>query len=77
MTENEGMEGHGFLESKMGKTIMVILSVFLIFAGPTYIVYGLNVVLKVNTYASFAVGLVLFVIGMVLMWQLVKKKIVT
>jgi hypothetical protein len=77
MTENESMEGHGFLESKMGKTIMVILSVFLIFAGPTYIVYGLSVVLGLNLTASFAVGLVLFIVGIILMWQLVKRKIVT
>jgi hypothetical protein len=77
MTENESMEGHGFIESKMGKTIMVILSVFLIFAGPTYIVYGLSVVLGLNLMASFAVGLVLFIVGIILMWQLVKRKIVT
>jgi len=52
------------------------LSVFLIFAGPTYVIYGLAVLLKVNVVASFGTGFVLFVVGLVLMRYLVQKKIV-
>jgi hypothetical protein len=79
MTENKdtNIEAQGFLDSKIGKTIMVVLAVFLIFAGPTYIIYGLAVMLKVGYLASFSVGFVLFVVGLVLMWYLAKKKIIS
>lgn len=75
MSENE--EKIGFINSKFGKTLLTIISVFLIFAGPTYIIYGLAVVLNINLVASFAVGLVLFIIGLVMMRFLVQKKIIS
>jgi hypothetical protein len=62
------------LSSKFWRTLLTLLSVFLIFAGPTYVVYALAVLLEVNLVASFAVGFVLFALGLVLMWYLVKKK---
>lgn len=75
MSENE--EKIGFINSKFGKTLLTIISVFLIFAGPTYIIYGLAVVLNINLVASFAVGLVLFIVGLVMMRFLVQKKIIS
>lgn len=66
-----------FATSKFGKVLLTILSVVLIFAGPTYVIYALVVVLGVNIGASFAVGFVLFAIGLVLMRYLVQKKIIT
>jgi len=75
MTQNE--ENNSFITSKVGKTLLTIIAVFLIFAGPTYIIYGLTVVLKVNTVASFATGFVLFIVGLVMMRFLVQKKIIT
>ena len=78
MTQNENtVESTSFLDSKFGKTLMIILSVILIFAGPTYIIYGLAVVLGVNLMASFIVGLSLLIVGLIMMMYLVRKKIIT
>ena len=78
MTQNENtVESTSFLDSKFGKTLMIILSVILIFAGPTYIIYGLAVVLGVNLMASFIVGLSLFIVGLIMMIYLVRKKIIS
>ena len=67
----------GFVSSKFGRVLLTIVSMFLIFAGPTYIVYGLAVLLSVDLTASFVVGFVLFIIGLVIMRYLVQKKIIT
>jgi uncharacterized membrane protein len=74
MTQNE--ESNSFITSKFGKTVLTIIAVFLIFAGPTYIIYGLAVLLKVNMAASFATGFILFIVGLVIMRFLVKMKII-
>jgi hypothetical protein len=78
MTENEGNQSveSGLITSKFGRTLLTILSVFLIFAGPTYIIYALAIVLRVNFAASFGVGFALFAAGILLMWYLLKKKVV-
>jgi len=65
------------MESKFGKTLMVIVSMILVFAGPTYIVYALAGVLHVNLMASLAVGFALFAVGMVMVFYLVHKKIIS
>ena len=74
MTQNEE---NNFITSKFGRTLLTIVSVLLIFAGPTYIIYGLAVVLNVNIAVSFAIGIVMLVVGLVIMRFLVIKKIVT
>jgi hypothetical protein len=56
---------------------MTIVAVFLTFAGPTYVVYGLSVIIKVDLAASFVVGLVLFIVGIFMMRYLVSKKIIS
>jgi hypothetical protein len=79
MTENEEIKAmdNSFMSSKFGKVFLTIVSVFLVFAGPTYIVYGLSIVLKVDFAASFAIGFALFIIGLVMMRYLVQKKIIS
>jgi hypothetical protein len=79
MAQSEKMKtaDNSFIESKFGKVFLTIISVILIFAGPTYIIYGLAVIIKVDLAASFAVGFVLFIIGLVMMRYLVQKKIIT
>jgi uncharacterized membrane protein len=69
--------GNSFLETKLGKVAATLVAVLLIFAGPTYFVYGLAEVLKVNLAASVAVGFVLLVVGLFLMRFLVQKKIIS
>lgn len=74
MTE---IEDTGFITSKFGRTLLTIVTVFLIFAGPTYVVYGLAVIIKVDLAASLVTGLALFVVGLVMAGYLVRKKIIT
>lgn len=79
MTEDEEniTEESGFLSSKFTRIVLVILSGFLIFVGPTYIIYALAVLLNANIVASFAIGFVLFVVGLVLMRYLLSKKVIS
>lgn len=64
------------LDSKFWRTSLLILAVLLVFAGPTYVPYVLNGLLNVNYVASVVVGLVLLVIGLVLVYFLVRKKVI-
>jgi hypothetical protein len=76
MTEDsENVQVSGF-ESKFVKVAMTIVAVFLIFIGPTYIPYLLSDVLKVDYIASIAIGAVLFIVGLVLLIYLIRKKVI-
>jgi hypothetical protein len=76
MTEDsENVRVSGF-ESKFVKVAMTIVAVFLIFIGPTYIPYLLADVLKVDYIASIAIGAVLFIVGLVLLIYLIRKKVI-
>lgn len=70
MTETQTL-----LSSKFWRTLLTLVSVILIFAGPTYGIYALAVLLKVNLAASAATGFVLFLVGITLMWYLLKNKV--
>jgi hypothetical protein len=74
---NEDRSSGGFdLSSKFWRTFLVIVAALLIFVGPTYIPYLLVGLLKVNYVASIVSGFVLLIIGLVLMWFLVRKRII-
>ena len=76
MTENnENIQVSG-LDSKFMKVALTIVAVFLIFVGPTYIPYLLSDVLKVDYIASIAVGAVLFIVGLVMLIYLIRKKVI-
>ena len=80
MTENEEIQtlkNTSFMESKFGKVVITIIAVFLVFAGPTYVIYGLSVIIKVDLAASAVVGLVLFIIGLFMIRSLVQKEIIS
>jgi len=74
--ENNEVEVGG-IESKFTRIALTIVSVFLIFVGPTYVPYLLSDVLKLNYYASIGIGLVLFIVGLVLLIFLIRKKAIT
>ncbi len=74
---SQTQENNSFVSSKFGKVLLTLVSVLLIFAGPTYVVYGLAVVINLNLAASFLIGLVLFIVGLFMMRFLVQKKIIT
>jgi len=76
MTENtENVQVSG-LDSKFMKVVMTIIAVFLIFIGPTYIPYLLSGVLHVDYIASISVGAVLFIVGLVMLVYLIRKKVI-
>jgi hypothetical protein len=75
MTEDESA-GMFDVNSKLMRTALVIVAVLLIFAGPTYVPYVMNGILKVDYVASVIVGIVLLVAGIGLLWFLVRKKII-
>ncbi len=79
MTQNEEIKAadSGFMSTKFGKLLFTIVAVFLTFAGPTYIIYVLNVALNMDLAAAALTGFILFIIGLVMMRYLVKLKIIT
>jgi hypothetical protein len=77
MTEkNINVEVSG-LESKFSKIALTLVAVLLIFIGPTYVPYLMADVLKIEYFASIGVGLVLFIVGLVLLVYLIRKKVIT
>ena len=76
MTKDENVEVTG-IYSKFWRITLVILSMLLIFVGPTYVLYVLADVLKRDYFASIGVGFVLFLIGMGSMLFLIRKKLIT
>jgi len=74
--ENNEVEVGG-IESKFTRIALTIVSVFLIFVGPTYVPYLLSDVIKLNYYTSIGIGLVLFIVGLVLLIFLIRKKAIT
>ena len=79
MAENDENNDVGKFDvsSKFWRVLLMIAAVFLIFAGPTYFSYLLFNILNVNYFASIASGLALFIVGLLLMWFLIRKKIIT
>jgi hypothetical protein len=66
------------LSSKFWKTFLVVLAVFLTFAGPTYMVYVVFLkILKLDYIVSMASGFALFIVGLVLIWYLIKRKVIS
>ena len=78
MVENDENDNVGRFDvsSKFLRVLLVIVAVVLIFAGPTYVSYLLFDVLNVNYVASVVSGFSLFITGFVLMWFLIRKKII-
>ena len=74
MSEDESA-GIFDINSKFMRTSLLIITVLLIFAGPTYVPYVL-ISLNIYYWASVLVGLVLLIVGLVLLWFLIRKKIV-
>jgi len=65
------------LKSRPWKAFLVVLAAFLTFAGPTYVVYVLLNVLDISYAVSMVSGFVLLVAGLVLLWYLIKNKVIS
>jgi cytochrome c biogenesis protein CcdA len=76
-TNSEDKSVGGFdLNSKFMRVFLVIVAALLVFAGPTYVPYVLVDVLNLNQVAAIVFGFVLLVMGLALMWYLIRKKII-
>jgi hypothetical protein len=73
MTENKGID----LESKFTKITLIVVTVFLIFVGPTYIPYLLENVLNIGFIASLAIGTVLLGVGLIMALFLIRKRVIS
>ncbi len=69
-------ENKGFMASKYVKMLMVILMAFLLFGGP-YFVYLIYDALGMSFLYAFIAGCTSILLGLVLMWYLIKVKIIT
>ena len=72
--ENVSVTG---IYSKFWRISLVILSMLLVFVGPTYVPYAMSNVLKINYFASISIGLILFIAGMGFILFLIRKKLIT
>ena len=78
MVENdENYDDRFDMDSKFLRILLIIATVFLLFAGPTYIPYLLSNILNLGSFVSVVVGAVLFAAGVFLMVFLVRKKIIS
>jgi phosphoglycerol transferase MdoB-like AlkP superfamily enzyme len=66
----------GLMSSKYWKLLLVILAGLFIFGAP-YVVYLASKVLKRGVFFSFAGGLLSLIIGFLLVWYLIKNKVIT
>jgi hypothetical protein len=74
-SENDSV-GSFDIDSKFMKILLVLATVFLIFAGPTYVSYLLSEVFNLNYLVAVSVGFSLFLLGLFLVYFLVKRKII-
>lgn len=78
MVENdENYDDRFDIDSKFLRVLLIIATVFLLFAGPTYIPYLLSNILNLGSFISVVVGAVLFATGVFLIVFLVRKKIIS
>jgi hypothetical protein len=76
MTEEKQQTRTGFLSSKYWRMILVLIMGVLLFGAP-YFVYVFIEVLKVRFLISTIVGVAAVFVGLLLMWYLIKKKVIT
>ena len=76
MTERNENMNVDVTYSKFTRIAFIVISMILIFAGPTYVPYVMDKV-NINGYISTGVGALLFIVGIAFMMFLVKKKVIT
>ncbi len=76
MTQEKQSTKAGFTSSKYIKMLLVIIMALLLFGGP-YVLYVIYNVVKLSfTYSAIA-GLSTIVLGLLLLWYLIRAKIIT
>jgi hypothetical protein len=76
MTEEKQQIKPGMLESKYWKVVFTIIAAVLTFGSP-YLVYVMTKALGMGWFISIGSGGVLFMVGLVLIWYLIKKKVIS
>ena len=76
MTQEKTPENKSFTSSKYVKMLLVILMGFLLIGGP-YVVYIIYSVLEMRFLYAAIAGAASVVLGLVLMWYLIRVKIIT
>lgn len=56
-------------------TLLIVLTALLLFAGPTYVIFILVNILGVNYFVSLVFGFGLFLIGLALLFRLLREKV--
>jgi len=64
------------LNSTFWKVFLIILAVLLMFAGPTYLVLILINALNINYGISMVIGFTLFLLGLSIIFFLIRRKII-
>lgn len=78
MTEiDEEIEQVSGIESKFTRIALTVVAVLLLFAGPTYIPFLMVDFLQLNYFAGIGTGAVLFIVGLVMLIFLIRKKVIT
>ena len=76
MTETEENVQVSGIESKFMKVGLTLVTVILLFVGPTYVPYVMNEA-HIDFLVTDAVGLVLFLVGVVMLVYLIRKKVIS
>ncbi len=75
MTETEENMNVDVTYSKFTRVAFIVISMLLIFVGPTYVPYAMGQ-LNIDGYVTAGVGALLFIVGLAFMFFLVKKKVI-
>ena len=76
MTEEKQQPKAGFQGSKYMKMLLVIIMALLLFGGP-YVVYVFIHILEVGYLVSTICGFAMVLAGLMLMWYLIKTKVIS
>jgi hypothetical protein len=76
MTQEKQQSKTGLMGSKYLKMLLIIIMALLLFGGP-YILYILYDVLKVRFLISGVIGFGSVLSGLILMWYLIKTKVIS
>ena len=64
-------------ENPVKKTLLILVAALMMFAGPTYIVYALINIVDLDYFVSMGTGFAIFVVGLVFLLLLMRKKMVS
>ena len=76
MSEETKETETGLMSSKYWKLLLVVLAGLFTFGAP-YVVYLASTVLKRGIFFSFSGGFLSLIIGLFLIWYLIRNKVIT